>query len=262
MDVRRLTVAEIAAYLAAARRVPAATLRQLTRDPRASVAPLLARYRAVREAERRERARLRALYREDRRRAPRGLLVAGVDEVGRGPLAGPVFAAAVILGSGTAIPGLDDSKRLPPEAREVLAAEIHARAAAVGVGHASVAEIDRLNIVGATRLAMRRAVSALTPRPEFLLIDGRERLPLTLAQAAVIDGDATCACVAAASIVAKVARDRVMLTLHETYPVYGFARHKGYATQEHLDALRRHGPCPAHRSAFLPQEQLGLFNPE
>ncbi len=258
MDADRLSVSEIAAYLATARRVSAATLRRLADDPRVSVPALVARYRAGRQAEQRERARLRALYQEDRRRAPAGRLVAGVDEVGRGPLAGPVFAAAVILGSGV-LGGLDDSKRLTPEAREALDEEIRAGALAVGVGEASVAEIDQFNIVGATRLAMRRAVETLTPCPEFLLIDGREQLPVPIAQAAVIDGDSMCACIAAASIVAKVARDRVMRALDETYPVYGFARHKGYATPEHFASLARYGPCPVHRRGFLPQEQIGLF---
>ena len=165
-----------------------------------------------------ERLRLRALYREDRRRAPAGRIVAGVDEVGRGPLAGPVFAGAVILGPGTLIAGLDDSKRLTAEAREALDAEIRARAVAVAVGEASVAEIDRFNILGASLLAMRRAVDALVPGPQFLLVDGRERLPGLHPHATVVRGDALCASIAAASIVAKVARDRVMCALHDAYP--------------------------------------------
>jgi len=262
MDPARLTVPEIAAYLASARRVPEEVFRRLACDPRASVAALVSRYQAIRAAERRERARLRALYREDRRRTPLGRLLAGVDEAGRGPLAGPVFAGAVILGSAVVLTGLDDSKRLTPEAREVLDAEIRTSALAVGIGEASVEEIDRWNILGATRLAMRRAVAALTPPPDYLLIDGRDRLPAQVAQATVIDGDATCASIAAASIVAKVARDRAMRTLDEVFPEYGFARHKGYATAEHFAALARHGPCLAHRRAFLPEDQLSLFECE
>jgi len=259
MDSCDLTVADIAAYLAAARRVPEATLRRLARDPRASVASLVARYEAAQAAERQERLRLHALYREDRRRAPPGRIVAGVDEVGRGPLAGPVFAGAVILGHGTPIAGLDDSKRLTAEAREALDAEIRARAVAVAVGEASVAEIDRFNILGASLLAMRRAVEALVPGPQFLLVDGRERLPGLHPHATVVRGDALCASIAAASIVAKVARDRVMGALHAAYPAYGFVQNKGYGTREHLDALLRHGPCAAHRRAFLRPAQVALI---
>jgi ribonuclease HII len=259
MDPRELTAVEIAAYLAPRRRPAAALLRALARDPRASVRRLAARYLALRAAARAESRRLRALYREERRRAQRGLLVAGVDEAGRGPLAGPVVAAAVILPPRPAIPGLDDSKRLRPDARERLDREIRARAVALAVGEASVEEIDRLNILRATRLAMRRAVAALERAPDFLLIDGRERLPEPWPQAAVVGGDGRCACIAAASIVAKVARDRLMRALDEQFPQYGFARHKGYASEAHLAALARYGPCAVHRRAFLPEHQLALF---
>jgi ribonuclease HII len=259
VDPRDLTVPEIAGYLAGARRVPGATLRRLAGDRRASVGRLLARYRAAREAERRERLRLRALYRQDRRRAPSGRIIAGVDEVGRGPLAGPVFAAAVILDRRPPILGLDDSKRLTPEIREALDAEIRVRAVAVAVGEASVAEIDRFNILGASLLAMRRALDALVPGPQFVLVDGRERLPGLHPHATVVKGDALCASIAAASIVAKVARDRAMCELHQNYPSYGFVQNKGYGTREHVNALLRFGPCPAHRRAFLRPAQLPLI---
>ncbi len=259
MNPRELTATEIAAYLEERRRIPEDTLRKLSRDPRASVRRLAARYLAARAAARAEALRLRALYREERRRAREGLVIAGVDEVGRGPLAGPVVAAAVVLPPGPPIPGLDDSKRLRSNQREQLDREIRVRALAVAVGEASVEEIDRFNILGATRLAMRRAVDSLAPEPHFLLIDGRERLPGPQQQATVVRGDASCACIAAASIIAKVARDRLMIGLHETFPQYGFARHKGYATVEHFAALAQFGPCPAHRRAFLPQHQLALF---
>ncbi len=261
MDLRELTAVEIAAYLDGGRRVTAALVRALARDPRASVRRLAARHRALRKAARAEARRLRALYREERRQAREGRVVAGVDEVGLGPLAGPVVAAAVILPAGRPIRGLDDSKRLRPEERERLDLEIRARALAFAVGEASVDEIDRFNIRVATRLAMRRAVHGLAPAPHFLLIDGRERLPEPWPQAAVVGGDAACACIAAASIVAKVVRDRVMVALHELFPQYGFARHKGYATAEHLAALAEFGPCPAHRRAFLAEVQLPLFPP-
>ncbi len=261
MDPRELTVAEIAAFLEQAGRPPAALLRALARDGRAAVRRLAARSLALAAARRAEARRLRALYREERRRAMPGVLVAGVDEAGRGPLAGPVIAAAVVLPARPLLCGLDDSKRLLPAERERLDREIRACAVALAVGEASVEEIDRLNIVHATRLAMRRAVDALAPAPGVLLIDGRERLPDARAQAAITGGDGRCACIAAASIVAKVARDRLMHALHEAFPEYGFARHKGYATSEHLAALARHGPCPAHRRAFLPEPLLPVERP-
>lgn len=259
MHSRALTVAQIAIRLVRYRRVPEGVLAALARDRRASVRKLAARYRTLRAAARAEALRLRRLYKEERRRARRGLVVAGVDEVGVGPLAGPVVAAAVILGPGRPIPGLDDSKRLRAEAREHLDREIRARALGVAVAEASVEEINRLNIYHAARLAMLRAVAALAPRPQFLLVDGRAGLPESRPQAAVIKGDASCACIAAASIVAKVARDRRMAELDRMFPFYGFARHKGYGTPNHHAALARYGPCPAHRRAFLPPDQLPLF---
>lgn len=258
MDPRRMTGEEIGAWVSRRARISAAVLRQLARDPRITVRRLAARCRAALAAERRERQRLRALYREERRRFRAGQVVAGVDEVGMGPLAGPVVAAAVILGPGPAIPGLDDSKRLRPDEREALDREIRARAVAFAVGEASVEEIEHFNILGAARLAMRRAVAGLTPPPHFLLIDGRQSLPEGPSQASIVGGDASRACIAAASIVAKVARDRLMTALDEAFPAYGFARHKGYATRAHYAALARHGPCPLHRRAFL-HEQLPLF---
>lgn len=259
MDPRDLTVAEIEAYVARAARPRPAFLRALASDPRRAVQRLVARLRAARAAGRAEARRLRQLYGEERGRRRLGQVVAGVDEVGRGCLAGPVVAGVVIFEEGPPIAGLDDSKRLMPAVRERLDQEIRACARGVAIGVASVEEIDRFNILGATRLAMRRAVQALAAPPDFLLIDGRERLPLGLAQAALVDGDALCACIAAASIVAKVARDRLMRELDAVFPGYGFAHHKGYGTAEHLAALASLGPCAAHRLAFLPVEQVALF---
>jgi len=260
MVPRALTVLEIACRLTQYGRLPERLLAVLGRDRRVSVRRLASRYQRIRAAARAEALRLRALYTEERRRARRWQVIAGVDEVGRGPLAGPVFAAAVILGPGRAIPGLNDSKRLPREERERLDREIRASALGVAVGEASVKEINRLNILRATRLAMLRAVAALVPRPGFLLIDGRERLPERGPQAAVIKGDASCACIAAASIIAKVARDQRMMELDQMFPSYGFAQHKGYATTDHRAALARYGPCPEHRRAFLRPDQLALFS--
>lgn len=183
------------------------------------------------------------------------LLVAGVDEAGRGPLAGPVTAAAVILGP-EALPGLADSKVLAPARRERLAQRIRAEALAWAVAEASVAEIDRLNILGATLLAMQRAVASLGRPPGQVLVDG-DRCPRFACPAeAVIGGDASVAAISAASILAKQARDAVMIALDEAYPGYGFARHKGYGTVEHLNRLRCLGPSPVHRRSFAPVRAL------
>lgn len=259
MDPRRLTAAEIGAWLARLKQPREAMLRLLACDPRRTVRNLAHRYERDRAAARAERQRLRRLYEEERARRRAGQIVAGVDEVGRGCLAGPVVAAAVILPDGAVIEGLNDSKQLTPAARERLNDEIRSQAIAVAVAAASVAEINRFNILGASRLAMRRALLALIDPPDFALVDGRDRLPLDLEHAAVIRGDASCACIAAASIVAKVARDRLMQDLDLDFPGYGFARHKGYGTAEHLAALLRLGPCQVHRQAFLPVAQTLLF---
>ena len=177
--------------------------------------------------------------------------VCGVDEAGRGPLAGPVYAAAVILDPAKQIRGLADSKLLSPERREVLAARIKERASAWAVAFATVEEIDRLNIFHASMLAMRRAVQALAVRPEEAWIDGNVcPQGLGCGAKAFIDGDAKHRPISAASILAKTARDAEMTALHDRYPQYGFAGHKGYATPEHLEALGRHGPCEIHRRSF------------
>jgi ribonuclease HII len=180
------------------------------------------------------------------------VLTAGVDEAGRGPLAGPVVAAAVILDELNPIKGLRDSKTLGPATRERLALEVRAKALCCCVALASVEEIDRLNILQATLLAMRRAVEGLRLVPKRVLVDGN-RLPLlSMPAEAIVKGDAKVAAIAAASIVAKVHRDALLVSLHEQYPVYGFAEHKGYPTPEHLAALRLHGACIAHRRSFAP----------
>jgi ribonuclease HII len=180
------------------------------------------------------------------------LLVAGVDEAGRGPLAGPVAAAAVILDPAYAIDGLADSKVLSAPRRERLAGEIEQRALSWAVCFAEAEEIDRRNILHATMAAMSRAVDGLDCRPEMVLIDGNRVPRLACAAHAVIKGDARVASISAASILAKVHRDRRMVALHERYPQYGFARHKGYPTKLHRDALDVHGPTPEHRRTFAP----------
>jgi ribonuclease HII len=179
--------------------------------------------------------------------------VAGVDEVGMGPLAGPVVAAAVVLPAETHVDGVADSKVLAPAVRERLAVEIRRRALGIGVGVVPPEEIDRLNIYQAGLLALRRAVEALRPLvPGFVLVDGREIPGLGLPQSAYPKGDAFVTSIAAASIVAKCHRDALMGELDRLYPAYGFARHMGYATPDHLAALRAHGPSPVHRRSFAP----------
>jgi ribonuclease HII len=185
--------------------------------------------------------------------------IAGVDEAGRGPLAGPLVVAAVILDPARPISGLADSKTLTPARRTTLAACIRERARAVSVITISVAEIDQHNVLHATLLGMTRAIAALAPTPELALIDG-DRLPrdLPCPARAIIGGDATEPAISAASILAKVTRDRLLDELDDRYPGYGFAKHKGYATAEHLAALARLGPCPAHRKSFAPVRQCAL----
>jgi ribonuclease HII len=176
--------------------------------------------------------------------------VAGVAAAGRGPLAGPVVAAAVILLPGCVLPGLDDSKRVEPEVRERLDREIRARAVAVGVGVVSAAVIDTDNILAASLEAMRQAVRSLDPGADALVVDAVRVPGVRLPQVPVVRGDALSACVAAASIVAKTYRDHLCDALARRYPVYGFERHKGYGTPEHWEALRRFGPCPEHRLSY------------
>jgi len=179
-------------------------------------------------------------------------LVAGVDEAGRGPLAGPVVAAAVILDDARPIAGLADSKKLTERARERLFDEIRAKALCSVIAQASVEEIDELNILGATLLAMRRAVEGLRLKPGKVLVDGNRLPALKVPAEAIVKGDATVPAISAASILAKVHRGRLCLVLHETYPHYGFDRHKGYPTADHLAALDVHGVCEAHRRSFAP----------
>ncbi len=186
-------------------------------------------------------------------------LVAGIDEVGRGCLAGPVYAAAVILEKGHGIRGLDDSKKLKPAEREKLYDRIQRRALAYAVARAELDEIERLNILHASMLAMQRAVEALSPAPLHCLVDGNRLPRLPCSGQAVIGGDGIHASIMAASILAKVARDREMQRLDAEFPGYGFARHKGYGTPEHLLALQRLGVCALHRMSFAPCAQRQLF---
>jgi len=192
-----------------------------------------------------------APYRYERAAWRSGLAhVAGVDEAGRGPLAGPVVAAAVILNPERRLKGLEDSKLLTPARREVLFKQILEHAVGVGTGIVDPQTIDQVNILEATRLAMRQALSRLSPHPNLVLIDAVRLQPLAWPQRALVRGDRRSASIAAASIVAKVTRDRLMVEADHLFPQYGFRRHKGYPTPEHLAALRHHGPCPIHRRTF------------
>jgi len=215
--------------------------------------------RLARERERRRLVRLHVFERDAHANGHR--YVAGVDEVGRGPLAGPVVAACVVLDGPLMLSGLDDSKRVVRERREELAHEIRARAVAWAVGEASVAEIGRLNIYWASVLAMERAIAALPIAPHFLITDAVRISSYAGEQLPVIKGDAKCASVAAASIVAKVYRDALCVDLDRLHPEYGFAVHKGYATPQHIAAIAEHGPCPHHRRGFTRvREALSLFD--
>ncbi len=189
---------------------------------------------------------------------PQAPLLAGVDEVGRGPLVGAVVTAAVILDPARPIAGLNDSKKLSERRREELAVEIRDKALAWSLGRAEPEEIDELNILHATMLAMQRAVAGLAITPSEVLIDGNRCPPLPMPAQAVVKGDATVPAISAASIIAKVARDREMAELHARHPGYGFDRHKGYPTADHLEALQRLGPLPEHRRSFAPVRALLL----
>lgn len=178
-------------------------------------------------------------------------LVCGVDEAGRGPLAGPVYAAAVILPRDAVIPGLNDSKKLTERKREELFEPIKTTALSYGIAFATVEEIEELNILNATFLAMNRAIAQLELQPELALIDGNRNSGIELNSQCVVKGDSLCADIAAASVLAKVSRDRYMLQMDELYPQYHFRQHKGYGTKLHYEALREYGPSPIHRLSFL-----------
>lgn len=194
-------------------------------------------------------ARIERMTRREREYWQLGVRLAGVDEAGRGPLAGPVVAACVAMPPEPLLMDVNDSKKVSEKKREALYDEIYRVAQAVGVGVASVEEIETLNIKNAARLAMKRAIEAA--HPDRILVDAERDLDVDVPQEGIVHGDAECYCIAAASIVAKVTRDRMMLELDREYPQYGFAQHKGYGTAAHYEALRAYGPCPAHRRLFI-----------
>jgi ribonuclease HII len=184
--------------------------------------------------------------------------IAGVDEAGRGPVAGPVVAAAVVLPEGLRLDGLNDSKKVSERNRKRLFFDILASGSQLGIGVAGVEEIESRNILGATKVAMSEALKNLSSVPALVILDAVELPGLDIPQEPVVKGDTKSACVAAASIVAKYVRDRIMLHYSKIYPQYGFGRHKGYGTREHLAAIREHGPCPIHRQGFRGVRDLGL----
>jgi len=178
-------------------------------------------------------------------------MICGIDEAGRGPLAGPVFAAAVILPDHASIDGINDSKKLSEKKREALFSVIQETAVSFAVGFATETEIDEINILQATFLAMKRACDSLNVRPDFALVDGNRMPPLGVDTQTIIKGDSLSASIAAASILAKVSRDRLMYEIDKLYPEYQFAKHKGYGTALHIEMLKKYGPCPVHRKTFL-----------
>jgi len=254
MDLRGVPLSEIRSRLLDGEaRVTRVELEELKRDGRAGARDLALRLEDKRRRRAAERRRVSRLFSMEREYRERGFeLIAGVDEVGVGPLAGPVVAAAVILPPRVGLDGLDDSKKLTVVARERLDREIREIALAVAIGMATREEIDELNIYHAGVLAMRRAVQALAPAPGAVLSDARTIPDLAMPQRPVKGGDASVGSIAAASIVAKVNRDGLMRELDRRHPGYGFARNNGYGTAEHLRALRQHGPTPEHRRSFAP----------
>lgn len=256
MNIANLTIKEIEQFFAAEK--PAEEFLAACRaDTRVSVGRLLARYEKQLAKAEAERVRLEKMYAYENVARERGRrIVAGVDEAGRGPLAGPVSVAAVILPENCMIPRLNDSKKLSAKVRDELYDEIMARAICVRHVFVEPKIIDEINILQATMHGMYTAIAALEPEPEQVLIDAVHLEQLPMAQQSIVKGDAKSASIAAASIIAKVARDRLMDEYDKQYPEYGFALHKGYGTAEHIAAIRQYGPCPIHRRTFEPIRSL------
>ena len=253
MNLTGVPLVELRRRCARGRRVPSGLAAALRADPRAGARELANALEQRRAREVAERRRLRALFGLERQARTSGAVrIAGVDEAGMGPLAGPVVAAAVVLPPNVWLDGLDDSKRLTPARRQRLNDEIRAVASAVGIGWATPSEVDALNVYQAGLVAMRRAVHDLRGCPDLVLVDARTLPGLSIPQRAVTRGDRNVGSIAAASVVAKVYRDAWMRDLERRHPGYGFAHNAGYGTAEHLRALRDRGPTPAHRFSFEP----------
>ena len=254
-SIRNMTVAEVRAWLfGESGQISAEALAELRLDARIGIRQLASRYELAQARERAELERLARMWLlEEKAWASGYSLVVGIDEAGCGPLAGPVVAAAVVFEQASPILGLNDSKQLSQSKREQLFDAIYSKASAVGVGVVRNHDIDKYNILQAAKLAMQQAVRELAIVPELALVDGNSaRLPsLEFPSRAIQDGDARSCSIAAASVVAKVTRDRIMVELDAQYPGYGFSQHKGYPSREHYAALRKLGPSPVHRQSFL-----------
>ncbi|MBI2422419.1 MAG: ribonuclease HII [Candidatus Hydrogenedentes bacterium] len=259
--MKALSLAELREQLSRDAHLPAAVLRQLQADPRKGAQQLYAKAVKLRDADKNEASRIGIMLQLERTLEAQGFhAVAGVDEAGRGPLAGPIVAAAVILSR--AEPGLNDSKLLTAAQREHLYARLQSGGHAIGVALIAAEQIDRLGIQQANYQVMAAALAALPRVPDFALIDGFSVPGLVVPQQRVVKGDRRSLSIAAASIIAKVTRDRIMCALDEEYPAYGFRHHQGYGTPAHLAALAAHGPCAEHRHSFAPiarQTETGLL---
>ncbi len=263
LDLSRYSVAEIRKhFLSPENFISPNSLTRLQRDSREGVRKIYQQLKRRRDKEKEERRRIESMLNLERVLWSSGVVhIAGADEVGVGPLAGPLVAAAVVFPPNPFISGVDDSKRLGPETRQQLAQIIRKEAVGIGVGLVDVAQIDQLNVYQAGLLAMRRAVEDLPLRPDHLLLDAREIPGLTIPQSNVSKGDSVSFSIAAASIIAKTCRDQLMIELDGPYPQYGFARNKGYCTPEHQKAIQRHGPSTIHRKSFtFIQELCGEYS--
>ncbi|RAK23352.1 RNase HII [Anoxybacillus vitaminiphilus] len=252
LKMGKQTVKEIEQILAAITDEQDPRFQHICADERKSVQKLVVRWHKQKELEAAQKARFEQMSRYERELYEQNVqYIAGVDEVGRGPIAGPVVAAAVILPKHVYLPGLNDSKKLSESKREELYTQIMNCAVSIGIGVVSAAEIDQLNIYQATKKAMVQAVQQLTPQPDYLLIDAME-LPVSFPQLSIVKGDANSISIAASSIIAKVTRDRFMKELGNQYPEYGFEKHMGYGTKEHLEAIQKYGIISEHRKSFAP----------
>jgi ribonuclease HII len=250
-EFKMMTLVELAAYIEKRSSLTCEEEEGLVADGRSGALALLTRYRRKIELRAKETARLEKMLTEEKVLWEKGFrFVAGIDEAGRGPLAGPVVAAAVVLSPGTLIDNLNDSKQLSAARRRFLYEEIILNAQTYGLGSASREEIDRFNIHQATFMAMKRALEKLSLRPDYLLVDGFPLRGYQCPQKALKAGDTLSLSIAAASVLAKVTRDNMMIKLHDEYPQYGFNRNMGYGTGDHREALINYGPCPAHRTSF------------
>ncbi len=252
MESKKMTIKELGVVFSSGQ-ITDELLEMCRSDSRKSVQSILRRY----ERQQAERERVAKLYAYEEQALAEGFrIVAGVDEAGRGPLAGPVSIAAVVLPHNLYLPRINDSKKLSPNVRDELFDEIQEKAISIGTALVDAAVIDRLNIYQATINGMYEAIFSLNPQPDKVLIDAVRLEQLPMKSLSIIKGDAKSASIAAASIIAKVTRDRLMDEYDREYPQYGFARHKGYGTAEHIDAIRKYGPCPIHRKSFEPIKSI------